>query len=177
MPPHCDSLDGPVVTAAARALQAGDVDAVLPFVPKEGEPEVVNAFKQTIVAREPGGVSREIADRYFFETVVRIHRAGEGAPYTGLKPAGLDVGPVIPAAERALDTGSADELVALLAGAVRDEVEARLMHAVELRQRASGGVDANREYVEAMLGLEVWSHAVYQAVKAHPHEHDHATKH
>jgi hypothetical protein len=32
MPPHCDSLDGPVVTAARRALDAGNVDLVLPFV-------------------------------------------------------------------------------------------------------------------------------------------------
>jgi hypothetical protein len=30
MPPHCDSLDGPVVAAARRALDAGDVDLALP---------------------------------------------------------------------------------------------------------------------------------------------------
>ena len=40
MPPHCDSLDGPVVTAARRALDAGNVDVVLPFVPEQGEAEV-----------------------------------------------------------------------------------------------------------------------------------------
>lgn len=36
MPPHCDSLDGPVVTAARQALEAGDVDIVLPFVHADG---------------------------------------------------------------------------------------------------------------------------------------------
>jgi hypothetical protein len=30
MPPHYDSLDGPVVTAARSALDEGDVDIVLP---------------------------------------------------------------------------------------------------------------------------------------------------
>ena len=173
MPPHCDSMDGPVVTAARNALDAGDARIVLPFVPEAGEPEVIQAFERTAAAREQGSEAREVADRYFFETVVRIHRAGEGAPYTGLQPAGLDVGPVIPVAEQAIATGSADELVALLTGAVKDEVEQRLAHAIELKGRSNGDVAANREYVEAMLGLEVWSHSLYKAVKAHPHEHEH----
>ena len=173
MPPHCDSLDGPVVTAAAQALDAGDVDIVLPFVPKQGEREVTEAFKQTSAARQLGHEAHEVADRYFFETVVRVHRAGEGAPYTGLKPAGLDHGPVIPVAERAIAPGSPDELVALLTAAVSDEIRARLGNVVELKLRGNGDIEANREYVEAMLGLEVWSHALYQAVKAHPHEHAH----
>ena len=32
MPPHCDSIDGPVVKAAIRALDEGSVELVLPFV-------------------------------------------------------------------------------------------------------------------------------------------------
>lgn len=109
MPPHCDSLDGPVVTAARRALTLGEVDLILPFVHAEGEPEIRDAFDLALKARALGGEAQEVADRWFFETAVRVHRAGEGAPFTGLKPAGLDVGVVIPAAERALATGSASE--------------------------------------------------------------------
>jgi Family of unknown function (DUF6448) len=96
MPPHCDSLDGPVVTAARRALDAGNVDVVLPFVPEQGEAEVKDVFQSTLQGRQLDDETREVADRLFFETVVRVHRAGEGAPYTGLKPAGLSFGPVIP---------------------------------------------------------------------------------
>lgn len=173
VPPHCDSLDGPVVTAAARALDTGDIGVVLPFVPESGEPEAVEAFEKTSAVRTLSPSAQALADRYFFETVVRIHRSGEGAPYTGLRPAGLDVGPVIPAAERAVETGSADELVGVLTGAVREEVEARLAHAVELKRRSNGGVEARRAFVQAMLGLEVWSHTLCRAVKAHPHEHEH----
>jgi hypothetical protein len=43
--------------------------------------------------------------------------------------------------------------------------------------KATATVEANREYVERMLGFEVWSHALYTAVEAHPHEHEHAHKH
>jgi hypothetical protein len=73
-----------------------------------------------------GPEAREVADRLFFETVVRIHRGGEGAPYTGLKPAGLSVGPVIPLAERAVSTGSPDEVSGFLADVLRDELKRRL---------------------------------------------------
>ena len=99
MPPHCDSVDGPVVNAARTALEAGDVALVLPFVRADGEAEVRRVFDSVLPVRDFGPEVREVADRLFYETVVRIHRAGEGAPYTGLKPAGLSVGPVIPLAE------------------------------------------------------------------------------
>jgi hypothetical protein len=108
MPPHCDSLDGPVVTAARRALDAGNVDVVLPFVPEQGEAAVKDVFQRTLRVRALDDEAREVADRLFFETVVRVHRAGEGAPYTGLKPAGLSFGPVIPLAETAVETGTAE---------------------------------------------------------------------
>jgi hypothetical protein len=124
MPPHCDTMDGPVVQAAARALDVGDSAVVLPYVPAGGEEEVKQSFAKAIQLRGQGEEARDVADRYFFETVVRIHRAGEGEPYTGLKPAGLDSGPVIPAAERAIESGSSDELVRVLCGAVEERGEA-----------------------------------------------------
>jgi uncharacterized protein DUF6448 len=170
MPPHCDSLDGPVVKAAIRALEANDVDLVLPFVYEPGESEVRKAFEQVIQVRRSGGaLAREVADRYFFETVVRVHRAGEGAPYTGLKPAGLSEGPVIPVAERAIETGVVDEVLETLCGAVRSEVKRRFDRVMQLQGDRGASVDRAREYVEAMLGFEVYSHKLYQFITADPH--------
>jgi hypothetical protein len=169
MPPHCDSLDGPVVTAARKALEGRNVDQVLTYVPEEGEPEVREAFALTAKARMLGPEAREVADRWFFETVVRVHRAGEGAPFTGLKPAGLDVGPVIRAAERALDAGSADELTGVLCEIVRGQVEERHSRAMTLKEHAAEGVAAARTYVEASLGLQVWAHRLYKQAIAAPH--------
>jgi hypothetical protein len=176
MPPHCDSLDGPVVKAARRALEAEQPAIVLPYVPEEAEDEVREAFDAVLAIRDTDPAVRDLADRHFFETVVRIHRAGEGAPFTGLKPAGLDHGPVIPVAERGLETGSPDELVALLTERVAEEVRSRFKHVMELKARTNGDIGANRDYVEAMLDLQVWSHGLFQATKstAHGHEHSHA---
>ena len=175
MPPHCDSMDGPVVTVARQALETGDVKLILPYVPEEGEAEVMQAFEKVLPLHQKPNGAKEVADLFFFETVVRIHRAGEGAPYTGLKPAGLSEGPVIPVAENAIETGSAEELKKLLCGIVTAEVQKRFEHMLHLKKQADKGVAEAREYVEAMLGLQVWSHKVYLAVKAEPHEgiHEH----
>lgn len=169
MPPHCDSMDGPVVTAARRALSRNDVREVLPYVKKRGEAEIVEAFHRTISAHDGNAAANELADLYFCETVVRVHRAGEGAPYTGLKPAGLSTGPVIPAAERAIERGDPAELSQLLATKVRVEVERRLHEVVALRPLAERSVEDARRYVEASLGLQVWAHGVYLAAERRPH--------
>lgn len=171
MPPHCDALDGPVVAAARTALADNDVDLVLPYVGAADETEVREAFDTTVKVTGFGGEARDLAERWFFETVVRVHRAGEGAPYTGLKPAGLDVGPAIPAAERALAAGVADELVAVLCGEVKEQAEQRLQRATALKLDAPRDIANAREYVEAMLGLQVWANGVHRQVMADPHAH------
>ena len=173
MPPHCDTLDGPVVSAGRDALERDDVDVALPFVPADGEDEVRAAFELAREARAEGGAAREVADLYFFDTVVRVHRRGEGAPHTGLKPAGLDVGPVIPVAEQAADTGDPDALVALLSEELEQQVVHRLEGVRSLAAHAGEGVPAARAATTARLGLLVWAHKVHTLLHAEVHEDGH----
>ncbi|MET4686235.1 DUF6448 family protein [Sinorhizobium fredii] len=172
MPPHCDSTDGPVVTAARQALDMEDVSLVLPYVQESSAAELMIAFKKVMEARKSSPAAREVADLYFYETAVRLHRAGEGAPYTGLKPAGLDVGPVIPVVEKAIETGSPEALIRFLTDTLRDEVKHRFDRIRHLRAHSPTDIPVARKYVEAILGLEVYSHQLYQAMKAAPHERD-----
>ena len=173
MPPHCDSIDGPVVQAAMRALEADDVDLVLPYVKAEGEEEVRSAFERVVAVRRETPEARDVADRYLFETVVRIHRTGEGAPFTGVKPAGLPVGPVIPVAEAAIASGSPDELIGLLQDALAEEAKERFERVLELQVHADGPVPLARQYVEAMLGFEIWANDLHRATVAEPHAEGH----
>jgi hypothetical protein len=170
-------MDGPVVTAARQALEMEDVNLILPYVKEDASADVKAAFQKALQARKVGPAAREVADLYFYETAVRLHRAGEGAPYTGLKPPGLDVGPVIPVAEKAIATGSADPLIRLLTDTLRHEVQHRFEHVQHLRAHKPEDVAKAREYVEAMLGLEVYSHHLYQAMKAAAHEGGHEHHH
>lgn len=161
MPPHCDTLDGPVVMAAKAALEKKDVGLVLPFAPKAADEEIRKAFDDALAARTGGKEARHVADLWFFETVVRLHRAGEGAPYTGLKPAGLDWGPVIPRADKALEKGDPQEVVDFMAHAVEHAVREKFEHAMHLRNYEKDDVDAARKYTSAMLGFELYTHHLY----------------
>src|SRR5512138_3596954 len=122
---HCDTMAGPVVKAAQEALRTRDLNLVLIWVQKKDEAEVKEKFRQVLAVRKLNPQARALADNYFFETIVRLHRAGEGEPYTGLKPLGTDLGPVIPVADKSLAAGSADELLKLFPASARADVESR----------------------------------------------------
>lgn len=147
---HCDTLDGPVVVAAKKALEKGDATPVLKWVKKEDEAEIKNLFQKTIIVRSKGKEAQELADRYFFETLVRIHRAGEGEPYTGLKPSGnLDFG--IAQADKSLETGNVDELVKTITNQAGEGIRKRFSHAMEKKKDADKSIEAGRESVEAYV--------------------------
>ncbi|MGE5602531.1 MAG: DUF6448 family protein, partial [Nitrososphaerales archaeon] len=97
---HCDSVNGPVVGAARDALAKGDVRLILPYVQREAEAELTAAFNQAVKVGKQGGDARKLAETYFYETAVRLHRLGEGAAYTGLNYES-DFGPGLEAAEQA----------------------------------------------------------------------------
>ncbi|TVT23944.1 hypothetical protein FNH05_32780 [Amycolatopsis rhizosphaerae] len=157
-------MSGPVVTAARAALATEDVELVLPFVPAGAEEEVRHAFNRVLPMRALGQVAGELAEQWFDETVVRLHRAGEGAPFTGLKPAGTDEGPVLPLAEKAVESGSTDRVHALLSEELRQALRSRLDRVLSTAAERDGSVAKAREHVEATLGFEVFCHHLHQAI-------------
>ena len=147
---HCDALDGPVVRDARLALERGDPTPVLKWVEPEGEAEIREALRAALAVRVKGDEARQLADRYFFETLVRVHRAGEGEGFTGLKPAG-SVDPGIAAADRALESGSATQLSKELSARLADGIATRFRRAMQLKQGTGASVEAGRAYVEAYV--------------------------
>jgi hypothetical protein len=160
---HCDSLDGPVIAAARLALGQGDMAPVLKWIKPEAEGEVRAAFRKALAVRGAGGEARELADAYFFETLVRLHRAGEGAPYTGLKPAGSIPMPIA-AADRALDQGSVEELSRMLADHMMAGVKERFARAGDAKAGAEKDPAAGRRYVEAYVQYVHYIEAIVSAV-------------
>jgi hypothetical protein len=159
---HCDGLDGPVVKSARAALEARNVALVAIWVQPQDEPEIRRAFEQTLAVRTLNPQAKELADRFFFETVVRVHRAGEGAPFTGLKPAGRDLGPAIPAADKALEERSLEPLVTLLTDTMRDRLRQHFNEAVTARAYDVGDVAAGREYVRAYVEFIHYVERLYE---------------
>lgn len=158
---HCDTLDGPVAKAGLKALDSGELDHALVWVKANAEPELRAAFKQALAVRVLGKDARVLADRYFLETLVRLHRAGEGEPFTGLKPGGTDIGPAIPAADDAIRTGSSKALTKLITDAAADGVQHRMKRVIATRQFKSKDIAAGREYVEAYVAFMHYVERLY----------------
>jgi hypothetical protein len=168
---HCDGLDGPVVKAARQALEKGNVDLVLVWVQKSGEPEIVAAFHKTLAVRKLSREAQELADMYFFETLVRVHRAGEGEPYTGLKPAGRDLGPAIAAADQAVDTAKPEPVMKLLDAGVRREVGERFRKVLAHKNYRPDDVEAGRAYVESYVSFVTYIERLYETITGHADSH------
>lgn len=173
---HCDTLDGPVVTDARTALEKKDITTVLKWIKSEYEAELKTTFARTLAVRAQGKEARELADQFFFETLVRVHRAGEGAPYTGLKPVGTKVEPAVAAADVAMDNGNADALIKTVTDEAAAGIRQRFANAVEKRKHAEHNVDAGREYVAAYVEFVHYVEAL-DAIATRPalaHEHGQA---
>ncbi len=165
---HCDTLDGPLAVTARGALESGKVAPVLAWVRAADEPEIRAAFAKARSVRRLGPEARDLADRSFLETVVRVHRQGEGAPYTGLKPAGLDAGPAVTAADRAVRSGSTAELRELLLAAVRSGLGERFA-ALRARRPPADDAAAGREWVAAYVRFVHFAEAVHAAAAGDAH--------
>lgn len=168
---HCDTMNGPVATAAKEALEKADVTPVLKWVKKENEQEIKTAFQKTLAVRAKGPEAKELADRYFFETLVRIHRAGEGAPYTGLKDEPVE--PIVAMSDKALETGSADEMVKKITGHVAENIKERFNKVLDAKKHADESVEAGREFVEAYVIYTHYVEGIHAAILSevgHQHE-------
>jgi len=144
---HCDSIDGPIASDVTTALENRDVTPVLKWISADHESDIRKLFEQTTDVRKLGDAARDMADRYFLETVVRIHRAGEGAPYTGLKPAGIQE-PIIMKSDSAIANASLASLQEELLEAVSHGMAERFEAVSEARKHADESVEAGREFVE-----------------------------
>jgi hypothetical protein len=168
---HCDGLDGPVVTAARKALETGNVNLVLIWVQKKDEQQIREAFQKTLAVRNLDPKARDLADSYFFETLVRVHRAGEGAPYTGLKPAGRDLGPAVPAGDKAIADGKLQPLAKLLIKTIEEGLHEHFEQATARKGFRQDDVEAGRAYIEAYVKYIHYVERLYEAAKTATHGH------
>ena len=168
---HCDTMDGPVVAAARKALENKDITPVLRWISTDDEKEIREVFQKTVAVRGKGDEARQLADMYFFETLVRIHRAGEGEPYTGLRPTGTEIEPPIRAVDKALESGSAEKVSKLVTDAVRKGIEQRFAHAKETRAHADESVEAGRKAVAAYVEFTHYVERLYLDAESIAHAH------
>lgn len=167
---HCDTLDGPVVAAARKALDTGNVSLVLVWVQKKDDAEIRSAFQRARNVRKAGGEAKELADLYFFETLVRVHRAGEGATYTGLKPAGT-VEPPVAAADKAIETGKLQGLAKVIFERTEKGLHGHFDQVMARKKYNPNDVEAGRAYSSAYVEFTHYAERLYNAAETMAPEH------
>jgi len=160
-----DAMDGPIVKDAQAAISKGDVTGVLKWVLKENEEEVRKAFARTMTVRNKGLEARDLADDYFFETVVRLYCQGTGQLYTGLKPAGQSIPPEMTEADKALDAGKVDDLAKKIASAVEEALRQRFAEASDARKQKDSSAEAGRTYAAAYMRLVNFIGDIYLVIE------------
>lgn len=167
---HCDALDGPVVSAARKALDTGNANLVFVWVQEKDEAQIRAALQKARAVREAGGEAKELADSYFFETLVRVHRAGEGAPYTGLKPAGA-VEPPVAAVDKAIETGKLPGVAELVFGRIEEGLHGRFDALMAKKKFDVNDADAGRSYMSAYVEFVHYVERLYDAAETLAPEH------
>ena len=165
---HCDRLDGPVAADAREALESGTAAPALIWVGEGQEDAVQAAFEHARSARAEGPNAATLAERYFIETVVRLHREAEGMPYTGVKPAGLPEPPDITAADRAIETGDLQPVIQILEEELEKHVRHLFEEATHKKNSADRSVQAGREWADAYVRFIVYVHGLYATMQAGP---------
>ncbi len=170
---HCDSVKGPVIVEAQAALEKGDVTPVLKWVTPADEKEIREAFARTVVVRKESAAARELADRWFFETLVRVHRAAEGAPFTGLKGADFEPEEGIEAADEAIASGSLETAEKALVAGISTGLQKRFAEVKEAKEHAGHNVEAGRHYVHAYVEFIHYVERLHQAATTGSSAHAH----
>lgn len=165
---HCDTEDGPAVTDGRRALHTGNVNHALKWVSPDREAELRDLFDRAIRVRTSSRESTDLVDRLFLETLVRVHRAGEGEGFTGIQPAGTAVAPEVLAAERAILEGSIQPLEGVTDESRRPELRRLLDEALARKGHDVDDLVSARDYLDAYVAF------VKYAEGGHAHGHHHA---
>ena len=167
---HCDTMNGPLIPEAQLALENGDVTPILKWVKKDSEAEIKAAFAQAVAVRAMGPEAKELADHYFLETLVRVHRAGEGAAYTGIKDEPVE--PIVAMADQALADGSADDMIQKMSAHLAHTMGEKFHKALEAGKHKDDSVEAGREFIEAYVIYMHYVEGVHAVItSAGSHEH------
>lgn len=166
---HCDTLNGPIIPEARAALEKRNATSILKWVRPQDEAEIQKAFSKAVAIRNTSPEAREVADQFFFETLIRLHRLGEGAPFTGLKDAPVE--PIVALAEKALVAGAADGMLQDLNAHMERAIREKFNQVQAAAKTKDQSVAAGRAYVEAYVTYMHFVEGVHNAILAEPGHH------
>ncbi|MFI3705934.1 DUF6448 family protein [Streptococcus parauberis] len=148
---HCDTMDGPTVVDGKKAMESNNVNYVMKWVAPEYQKEITDKFNLSMKVKDQSPEAKELAEQYFFSEVVRVHRAGEGAPFDGLKPSGTPIDEKVLAADKSIEVGNLSPLEGMTEKEKMPELKERFEKVMSLKDYDVNDLEAGREYIEAYV--------------------------
>ena len=168
---HCDSYDGPLIKDALKALETNNVSLVLKWIEPADEKEITDLFNKTYALKTGDQEIYSIVEKHFLETLVRLHREGEGQPFTGLKPAG-SASPIVVMADQALADHDIDELLGKLDNHINSVIREKYNKVEKLGKIKETDTQTGREFVAAYVDYAHTLEAIHSVIEtggAHGH--------
>ncbi|KUG04029.1 hypothetical protein ASZ90_018555 [hydrocarbon metagenome] len=169
---HCDTMEGPTVADGKKALETGNINYASKWIAAEFDQELQKVFNLAVKVRKMGSEAQELVDMYFLETLVRLHRMGEGVGYTGIKPYGTPIDPKIAAADRSIAVGNLSPLEGMVPAEQRVELKDRFAKVMALKDFDVNDVAAGRAYIAAYVSFFKFAEG-----EEHEHVYGHASPH
>lgn len=170
---HCDTMDGPAVKDAIRAMDTGNVNYALKWVQPKYEAEVSRAFRMSMKVKDINADTKNLAEQYFFEILLRDHRAGEGVAFDGVKPHGWPVDERVKAADQSIALGNLEPLKGLVEPDKWPELQRRFQKVMSLKDFDVNRVEEGREYIEAYVQFFKFA----EGEDEHHESHEHVERH
>jgi hypothetical protein len=170
---HCDTMDGPLIADAKKALGQNNVNYALKWVSAANESEIREAFNLVMKVKGLSPEANELSEKYFFDTLVRIHRSGEGVPFTGVKPSGTPIDEKVLAADKSIEIGNLSPLTGKVSKGDMPELTERFEKVMSLKNFDVNDVEAGREYIEAYVQFFKFA----EGEETHNDEHGKASSH
>lgn len=164
---HCDTESGPVAEDARKALESNDFTTVAIWVGEEQTDELRKSFEMAQPVYKMGGKARDLAQRHFEETAVRLHREAEGFPYTGLLPA-QPLPPDVATAEKALDSGKVEPVSKMLTGELNTKLDALFKEVTQAAKHKDESLEAGRKWADAYVKYITYVHGLYGTIQEGP---------
>lgn len=161
---HCDSYDGPVIKDAEKALETNNINLVLKWVSEEQENEITPLFQKLYKLRNGDKEVYEIVKKHFFETLVRLHRETEGAPYTGLKPAGTTK-QIIQMTDKTIIENNVEDFLLKLNNHIDKVVREKYEKVSRLNMVKDDSVEKGREFVAAYVDYTHTVKAIHEIIE------------
>jgi len=174
---HCDTVNGPVVSDAKQALEKANADIVLKWVRQQDEEKIRKAFNETLEKRKQHPKDKGNIDMSFYEEVVKLHRAGEGVEYSGIKTGEIKINPITEIADTALAKSDAGELIKMFPESARADIQSDFDEVMKKKKHMNENIAAGREYVASYVKFMHHIESLYGAENTETHGQNKETHH